>query len=194
MARSCSRPTAPTLVGVVGALGLMLVHGPGCGGAASRRPRPQTSAPASERARAIALYDEGRFAEAEALLVRMASEDATNAETWAYLGLARLNLGKLSEAEADLRRSLQLSASVANAHYGLGLLEARRDDLDAAISELEAAVRLDPSHAYAHYHLGLAYNEKGLRDRSILHLRRFLDLAPNAPEAPRVRALLATFR
>jgi regulator of sirC expression with transglutaminase-like and TPR domain len=68
------------------------------------------------------------------------------------------------------------------------------DRIPNMVDELEAAVRLDPRHAYAHYHLGLAYNKQDKTDRAILHLERFLDLAPDAPEAPQVRALLSRLR
>ena len=48
-----------------------------------------------------------------------------------------------------------------------------------------------PDDAYAHYHLGMAYNQKGKKDLAIPHLRRFVELNPEAPEAPAVRSFLS---
>jgi Flp pilus assembly protein TadD len=60
-----------------------------------------------------------------------------------------------------------------------------------AIPELERAATLAPNHAYAHYYLGMSYNQTDRKDLSIAHLRRFLELAPDAPEAPAVRSFLS---
>jgi len=63
-----------------------------------------------------------------------------------------------------------------------------------AIQSLERTVELQPNNAYARYHLALAYNQTKRIDLAVLHLHRFLELAPNAPEAPQVNALLSQLR
>jgi hypothetical protein len=37
----------------------------------------------------------------------------------------------------------------------------------------------------------MAYNQTDKKDLSIAHLRRFVELAPDAPEAPAVRSFLS---
>jgi lipoprotein NlpI len=61
---------------------------------------------------------------------------------------------------------------------------------DAAVAAFEKGLEFDSLHAYAHYNLGLAYNQKKRKDLTIVHLEKFLMLAPLAPEAPQVRNFL----
>jgi len=98
------------------------------------------------------------------------------------------------DALSYLNRAVELDPTYAEAHYGLGLAYGYLNRLPKMVDELEQAVHLDSKHAYAHYQLGLAYNQQDKVDLSILHLERFLQLAPDAPEAPQVNALLRRLR
>ena len=53
---------------------------------------------------------------------------------------------------------------------------------------------MNPENPYAHYYAGLAYNQIKRPDKMLEHFRTFLKLAPEAPEAPKVRALLRGIR
>jgi tetratricopeptide (TPR) repeat protein len=61
----------------------------------------------------------------------------------------------------------------------------------AAEAAYRALLRLDPSDADAHYNLGLLYDEQ-LRDpeKALTHLRRYLELNPDAEDADAVGAWL----
>ena len=48
--------------------------------------------------------------------------------------------------------------------------------------------------AYAYFWRGQAYNGTKQTDRMISDFETFLKLQPNAPEAPTVRQILASFR
>jgi Tfp pilus assembly protein PilF len=59
-----------------------------------------------------------------------------------------------------------------------------------AEAELNEAIKRDPKHAYAHYYMGMAQSKLKRPDRMVMEYEMFLQLAPQAPEAARVRALL----
>jgi tetratricopeptide (TPR) repeat protein len=73
--------------------------------------------------------------------------------------------------------------------HGLAALRAR--DLTAAVGALREAVRRDPTFAPAAKALGVALLEQGRREEALPHLRRALELAPEMPDAARMRVLLA---
>jgi tetratricopeptide (TPR) repeat protein len=100
----------------------------------------------------------------------------------------------LDEAEAAVDRALALEPRLAEGWYARGLMLGTRGDAGRAIEAFQEALAIDSGHAYSHYQLGLAYNQTGRPDLAIAHLEKFLDLAPRAPEAPRVRELLNTLR
>jgi len=61
---------------------------------------------------------------------------------------------------------------------------------EQARQALEQAVRADPDHARAHYFLGLVYVNLGDTAKAKEHLGRFLELAPDDPEAGSARDML----
>lgn len=56
-----------------------------------------------------------------------------------------------------------------------------------AIEEFEKAVKLAPHWAEAYYNLGMVQAELGELPQAIANLKRYLELAPNAPDAAKVR-------
>ena len=168
----------------------------GCGGS-SRAPQPASPpppAPTDPVGRGIELYNRGEFAEAARVLSSAVSLESRDARALTYLGLSMTKSERPLEALEYLNRAVDLDPTSAEAHYGLGLAYGYLNRLPKMVEELEQAVHLDSKHAYAHYQLGLAYNQQDKVDLSILHLERFLQLAPDAPEAPQVNALLRRLR
>jgi tetratricopeptide (TPR) repeat protein len=144
-----------------------------------------------EDSKGVALYKEGKYAEAANVLKTEVDESTDDQNLLTYLGLARVMAGDAAGAMEPLKKVLAVNEDSALAHYGMGLVYGRMKKLDDAIAELEKSVKLDPDYAYAHYQLGMAYNQKGEKALAIRHLRRFVELAPNAPEAAGVRAFLS---
>jgi tetratricopeptide (TPR) repeat protein len=63
-------------------------------------------------------------------------------------------------------------------------------DAAGAIEDFEQVLTLDPDHARAHYRLGIAYVSAGDTAKAKEHLQKFLELAPNDPEAATARDML----
>ena len=64
------------------------------------------------------------------------------------------------------------------------------EDYEAAIKEFQEAARLAPTWAAAYYKLGMAQEKAGKFREAIVSLKRYLQLAPNAPDAAKVKELI----
>jgi tetratricopeptide (TPR) repeat protein len=73
--------------------------------------------------------------------------------------------------------------------YKQGVAQYNSNNLVSAIETLERAVSVDPKHAKAHYMLGLAYAGSDTA-KAKDHLQKFLELAPNDPDAAAAKEML----
>ena len=65
-----------------------------------------------------------------------------------------------------------------------------RNDLVAARTRFLKVLQLDPNQPQAHYYLGVISASQGAREEAKKYLERFLQLAPNDPEADSAREML----
>jgi tetratricopeptide (TPR) repeat protein len=63
-----------------------------------------------------------------------------------------------------------------------------------AIDLLTEALGMNRRIAYAYYLRGMAASQANRKDMTVNDLGRFLELAPNAPEAERARKILASLQ
>ena len=63
-------------------------------------------------------------------------------------------------------------------------------EYEQVIKEFQEAVRLAPSWPAPYYNLGLVQEKAGKFREAVASLNRYLQLAPNAPDADRVRTLV----
>jgi regulator of sirC expression with transglutaminase-like and TPR domain len=63
---------------------------------------------------------------------------------------------------------------------------------DEAVEKMSAAVKTKSDQAYAYFWRGQAENGKKHTDKMVADFETFLRLAPKAPEAPTIRALLSS--
>ena len=94
------------------------------------------------------------------------------------------------EAEKEIAAALTRDERCDEAYYQQGIVRGYQNKTDEAIAAFEKCLSLNPLHAYGHYQLGLAYNVAARKDLAIMHLEKFVALAPLAPEAAEVRNLL----
>lgn len=137
----------------------------------------------------IALFNEGKYAEAEARL-----RGATGTEAEAYLAASLAKQKKYAEAEAPALAALKDSPTHELAVAALGEALLGQKKYDDAIERLSAALAKKDDLAYAHFWRGQAYDKKNQAARMIADYQAFLKLAPKAPEAPSVQAVLAALR
>jgi len=163
-----------------------------------------TAEPAPRRARgseggdlpaAISLYNQAKYAEAEAVLRRLGG-----AEAQAYLAACLAKQQKYPEAEALAKAVIAANPTHALAVAALGQSLVGQGKNDEAIERLSAAITAwgdaddKADAAYAFFWRGQAHYRKGQFDRMVADFEIFLRLAQQAPEANTVRQLLAGVR
>ena len=138
---------------------------------------------------AQALLRADRVDEARALLERLGGGDD---DPWTAIRQAAVALsqGASEPAVEHAARAAELAPDLFFAHYQLGLVRNDRQEWPQAAAAFDRAAALDGTSAYAHYYAGLAYNRLKRIDPMAVHFRRFLDLAPSAPERAQVEQLL----
>jgi tetratricopeptide (TPR) repeat protein len=123
-------------------------------------------------------------------------EGRSDDQPWGFVGesAARMLDGDLNGALEQAQKAADVGGGTAWAHYQLGrvLLEMGRNAEAAAA--FERASGIDPNFAYTHYYAGSAYQKDKRLDRMASHFEYFLKLAPGAPEAPAVQAIMRTVR
>jgi tetratricopeptide (TPR) repeat protein len=137
----------------------------------------------------IALFREGKFAEAEARL-----RGADGAEAKAYLAGSLARQKKYADAEAPARAALEANATHEVAVAALGEALVGQKKYDEAIERMTAAIGKKDDLAYAYLYRGQAYDKKNQAARMVADYQAFLRLAPKAPEAASVQAVLSALR
>ncbi|MBV6431134.1 MAG: hypothetical protein IANPNBLG_01256 [Bryobacteraceae bacterium] len=153
--------------------------------------------PASGRARYYliqALVDDRKTDEAGKVL----AEVPDGSKDSGYLELARawveINSRQFEDALQSIGKALDMDAGNPELPYVRGVLELTRKNYSAAAADLERAMEITPSNANAHYYAGLAYNGLKKPDKMVNQFQTFLKLAPDSPNAAKVRSLLRAVR
>jgi len=137
----------------------------------------------------IALFREGKYAEAEARL-----SGASGTEAGAYLAASLARQKKYAEAEAPALAVLKDSPAHEVAVTALAEALFGQKKYDEAIERLSTALARKDDLAYAYFWRGKAYDKKNQAARMVADYQAFLKHAPKAPEAPAVQAVLAALR
>ena len=107
-----------------------------------------------------------------------------------YKVLSELKDPRAREAKAAMDNA---KGDVSNPlNQGIELYNGNR--IPEATKVFESLVQTDPANAKAHYMLGLCYTNAGDLARAKEHLETFLKLAPNDPDAPSARQMLAELK
>ena len=131
----------------------------------------------------VLLAQNGRPADAVAVLLKAVAVDPGNAEAQFRLGLAWQDAGQPQAAIEALETAVRLRPGHADAHVALGILlrgEGRSAD---ALPHFREAVRYAPDSVEARTNLGLALMEAGQPEAAAAEHRRAVALAPDSPRA-----------
>ena len=133
----------------------------------------------------------GRYQEAIDAARRILNADPSHEAAIRIRYNAALALGdkpQIVDALMDLA-----SIEPETAHNGLLALAFEAYDaseMDVAAERFQKVLQVDPADARCHYYLGLIYVNDGATDQATPHLRQFLEMAPDDPEAPTAQQLL----
>ena len=123
----------------------------------------------------------------------------------AYSGLANLyNMQrKFDEAAAASGKAAELAGALgapggaggnADAMFNQGVILWNAGKIADAKKQFEGAIAAKPDHAEAHYQLGMALVNEGNLAAAGAEFQKYVDLAPNGPNAATAKGILATIK
>lgn len=115
----------------------------------------------------------------------------TSLKALSGLGEAALKRGDFETAQGFFRRALEISPEDPGAAYNVGEIFFSNQKIDEAIAYFELAIKIKSAWPKAHHRLGLAYLNKGDLPKALEHLKKFLELDPQSPDAAGVKAAIA---
>jgi len=137
----------------------------------------------------ITLYRQGKYTEAEAALKGKPGSEANT-----YYAASLVRQKKYTEAEASAKTAVAEAPTHEVAVASLGEVLVGLKKYDEAADKMTGAIGAKKDQSYAYYWRAQAYQAKKQPDRMVEDFETFLKLAPNAPEAPTVRQILAGLR
>jgi tetratricopeptide (TPR) repeat protein len=103
------------------------------------------------------------------------------------LGQTFLELKSYEKAWSALESARLENPESSDVYLYHGICYYRMKEYPKAVEDLETAIKLNSKNAYAYYYAGMAYSELGSPDKMVEVFKIFLELAPQAPEAPEVK-------
>jgi tetratricopeptide (TPR) repeat protein len=141
-----------------------------------------------EYARAVQAYEEylgGVKAEKGTL-----SGDKDAAKVLATIGQAYFDQGNIDEAKRHFKLAIDSFPGDPVLAYNLGEICFNQGEAAQAIDYLLIAVKIDEKWPPPYHKLGYAYLNRGQYQKALESFKKFLDLAPDDPQATGVRDLL----
>ncbi len=118
-----------------------------------------------------------------------ALKDPKNVNVWIALGDVLMDSSRFEEAVDAYSKALALDPKNVDVRVDMGTCYRNAGKPQLALKEYTKALEINPNHAIAHRNRGvvLAYD---LHDRKegLKEFEKFLQLSPNAPDAPQVRS------
>lgn len=144
--------------------------------------------------------ESGDTAEAIAAYEALTKADPDNSDGWLSLGDLYAGAGELAKSEQAYQRVVELEP--ADAHqifFNIGALTINKPNRSEAetrkaISAFRKAIELKPDYLQAHKQLAFALLGIGDRAGARQSLERYVELAPDAPDAQQMRSMIATLK
>jgi Tfp pilus assembly protein PilF len=114
--------------------------------------------------------------------IRLTSDPALLASTYANLGGAYRDLGDDAKAHVSYDQALRLNPNQFNAHLGLGRLLEKEGKLDDAIANYSRSVAIVPTES-GYLRLGHALEQAGRRQEALAGYQEALKISPESSEA-----------
>jgi tetratricopeptide (TPR) repeat protein len=134
------------------------------------------------------------FEQAEEVYREIIAVEPEKPAGYVGLGSSLLYQDRLQEAGQAYERALSLSPDSILARIGLGSVALMRDDYATAERFYAQALEIDRNLADAHWGMALALDRLGRGQEALLHLVRFLALAPDSQLAEDARNLMTEIR
>ncbi len=152
-------------------------------GFSSSKPVEVLKQQVAKEQQAIALINQGKLQEAEAIYRELIAAETKNHIVYCNLAVICGMQGKSEELILLLKKTLQIKPDYTEAQINLGVALKEQGDLTGAIASYKAALKLNSDYPEAHYNLGNALQQKGDIDAAITSYNTALKLKPSYPEA-----------
>lgn len=129
----------------------------------------------STLAKARALLSEGKVAEAERACEQVLEHSPDSVEALNVCAIASMRDGKNFRAVAMLERAVRAAPDDPITQHNLGRAYQAVGNLDGAIEALSRAVQLRPEYHVARVRLATLLDDRGERERAVLHYARSLE-------------------
>jgi len=140
---------------------------------------------------AVVLVGQEKYEEALEAANQTLERDPDNARALRMRYQALRLLGRLDEAaQAFQKLSADEQIEALNLQYNRATDLFNAGQTQEAAEVLEGIVAARPDHAKAHYMLGLSYTNLNQPDAARTHFQRFIELAPNDPDAATAQEML----
>jgi len=140
------------------------------------------------------LAQNGKTADAIAVLSKAVSLDPDHAEARFRLGLAYRDAGSTQAAIDELQAAVRLRPEQGEAHAALGIELAQLNRLAEALPHLEKAAMLAPNEASSHANLGMALAAAGRLPEAVVSLEKARALATAAGQPDVARGIADTIQ
>ncbi|MBA2340420.1 MAG: TonB family protein [Pyrinomonadaceae bacterium] len=147
------------------------------------RAQQPSSIAASDPARGIQLYREGKIEEAIKALRRAVKQRKDDADAWQYLGLTLNFNGKAKEARKAFETAVKLRPDAVVAHTGLAYSLLLLNKSREAEREAERAIQIDPQNAEAQYIIGVVRLREGDNAKALQQAETALKIKANFAQA-----------
>ena len=143
----------------------------------------QKSPGAKEMNTLAALFNEGRYPEAEHLARKIMEQFPGHGSGWKGLGTAFIFQGRKAEALAPMKKAAALLPEDVAVHYNLGNIQLELGRPVDAEASYRRALELIPEDADAHNNLAIALKNQGRLEEAKASYRRALEIEPFYAEA-----------
>jgi len=115
-------------------------------------------------------------------------KDPKNLKAWIELGDILMDTSRFNEAIDAYQKALSLDPTNVDVRVDMGTCYRNIGRPDIALKEFQKAIEINPRHGMAHRNMGVVL-ASDVRDnaRAVKELEKYLQLAPNAPDADTIR-------
>jgi tetratricopeptide (TPR) repeat protein len=123
------------------------------------------------------------------------TKDPKNLGAWIELGNMLMDSSRFQEAIDAYRKALYMDRNNVNVRVDMGTCYRNIRQPDKAVEEYRRAIAINPDHPNSHRNLAvvLAFDLKNKKG-AIKELEEYIRLAPQAPDAEKIRNLLAKLK
>ena len=121
-------------------------------------------------------------------LESIAKSNPKNVNAWIALANAQMDARRFADAIISYQRSLDLDPKNVDVRVDMGTCYRGVGQPEKAIEEYRKGMQYDPRHAMAYMNAGVVYAyDLGKKVEAIKAFEKYLELAPNAPNAADIR-------